>query len=165
MTRTLLTLASCLILVGCGSSVPPAPVAPAGPSYAEALTIYNQELSLLERLKTSARELEASHEEKISRLKTSLLLGDAVKDLQAANEFATIGNLLTEEQQAQAKAASEKARNQLGDAGAKANSEIDKAVKEYESKLADLNKQIAEQESKVANAKQVKDEAEQRQQK
>src|SRR6188472_2032361 len=126
MTRNLFATTCCLVLLGCGSSEPPAQVAPAGPSYADALTIYNQELNLLERLKTNARELEAAHEEKISRLKTSLALGDAVKDLQAATEFATNGNLLTEEQQAQAKAASEKAHGQLGDAGSKATSEIDK---------------------------------------
>ena len=160
MFRPLIFAAGCLFLVGCSSGEPPAPPAPAGPSYAEALTIYNQELALLERLKTSAREQEAAFEEKIGRLKTSLALGDAVKDLQAATEFATAGNLLSEEDAAKAKADSEKATKQLTDAGANANSEIEKATKEHEASMAKLKNSIEEQEAKVAQAEHVKNEAE-----
>jgi hypothetical protein len=162
MTRFMLIAVFGAVLLGCSGSETPKPVAPAGPSYAEALTIYNQELDLLERLKTSAREQEAAFEEKIGRLKTALAVGDAVKDLQAATEFATASNLLSEEEAAKAKANSEKANKQLGEAGAKATGEIEKATKEHEAGMAKLNKSIQEQEAKVEQAKQVKDEAEKR---
>ena len=152
----------CLTLAGCGTAQPPAPPPPAGPTYAEALTIYNQELDLLERLKTSARQAEAAHEEKLTRLKTSLLLGDAVKDLQVVNDLAVADNLLNDEDVAKAKAAAEKARNQLGESGAKAPAEMEKLVKEHDSRMAELNKSITEQEAKVAKALQMKDDAEKR---
>jgi hypothetical protein len=162
MTTRILTVLSCLVLVGCGETPQPPPPAPAGPTYAEALTIYNQELDLLERLKASARAEEAAYEEKVTRLKTSAALGDVVKDFQTATDLATAGNLLNEEETAKAKAASEKARGQLGEMGAKASAEVEKLAKEHETRMAELNKSIAEQEAKVAKAKQVKDEAEQR---
>jgi hypothetical protein len=152
----------CLVLLGCGTAPPPAPPEPAGPSYAEALTIYNQELALLDRLRASAQEAEEAYEQTISRLKTSLALGDAVKDLQVVTDLATAQNLLDEEETAKAKAAAEKAREKLGDAGGKAAEEIEKLTKQHEARMAELKASIIEQEAKVAQAKQVKDEAEQR---
>lgn len=162
MTSRTFSVLCCVALVGCGTAQPPAPAPSAGPSYAEALTIYNQELSLLERLKTSAREAEAAYEDKLNRLKTALVLGDAVKDLQVVNDLAIGDNLLNEEDTAKAKAAGEKARNQLGESGAKATAEMEKSSKEHGARMAELKKSIAEQEAKVAKALQMKDEAEKR---
>jgi hypothetical protein len=154
------------MLLGCGQTEPAAPK-PKGPSYAEALSIYNQELELLERLKASATAAQTAHDEKVARLKSALALGalgDAAGDLSGVvNDLAAAGSLLDEESAAKAKAASDKARNQLTDASSKATAEIEAAVKQHEAQMTKLNKDIAEQEEKVAKAKQVKDAAEKRQ--
>jgi hypothetical protein len=154
------------MLLGCGQTEPAAPK-PKGPIYAEALSIYNQELELLERLKASATAAQTAHDEKVARLKSALALGalgDAAGDLSGVvNDLAAAGSLLDEESAAKAKAASDKARNQLTDASSKATAEIEAAVKQHEAQMTKLNKDIAEQEEKVAKAKQVKDAAEKRQ--
>ncbi len=161
-TRRLAALC-CVVLLGCGEAESPKP---SGPSYSDALNIYNKEMELLDRLKARAAAATTAHEEKVARLKSSLALGavgDVVGDLNLATELAAAGNLLDEESTAKAKAASEKARSQLTEASSKAKAEIETAVKEHEALMAQLNKDIREQEEKVAKAKQVKDEAEKRQ--
>jgi hypothetical protein len=50
----------------------------------------------------------------------------------------------------------------LSEVSAKAKADIEAAVKQHEARMSQLNKDIREQEEKVARAKQVKDEAEQR---
>jgi hypothetical protein len=152
----------CIVLLGCGQTEP-VPPKPTGPSYAEALNIYKQEFELLEQLKSSATAATAAHEERLARLKSSLALGDAVQDLNALTDLAAAGNLLDEESTAKAKAASDKARSQLTEAGAKAKAEIEAAVKEHEARMAKLNQEIQEQEEKVSRAKRIKDEAEKQQ--
>src|SRR5687767_5950892 len=163
MTTRSLAALCCVVLLGCGQTEPPKP---SGPSYADALKIYNQEMELLDRLKARATAATTAHEEKLARLKNALALGavgDVVGDLSLATELAAAGNVLDEESTAKAKAASEKARSQLTEASGKAKAEIEAAVKEHEALMAELNKDIREQEEKVAKAKQVKDEAEKRQ--
>src|SRR4051812_27734486 len=156
MTGRMLAGLCCIFLLGCGQTETPAPRKPKPLSYAEALTIYNQEVALLGQLKAQAATAQTAHEERLSRLKTAQALGtlgEAI-DLNAVTELATSGNLLDDEATAKAKAASEKAKSQLSDASTKAKAEMETAVKEYEARMAELNKSIQEQEEKVAKAKQ-----------
>ena len=106
ITKSFAVLCCVLLLSGCGMETP-APVKK-GPTYAEALTIYNQELALLDRLKQQASQAQALYEDKVVRQKASQALGEAVgglTDLSAAGDLAK--EALGEEEAAKHKEASE----------------------------------------------------------
>jgi hypothetical protein len=161
--RFMLTGLCCALVAGCGGLDAP-PAKPAGLSYAEAITIYNQELELLDRLNRQAATAEAAHEEKLARLNGAAVLEKAFDNLDQLNELAGAANLpaLDEESAAKAKELADKARARLANLGDKAKEEAQAIEKEHAAAMAELRQAILEQEAKVAKARQAKDEAEKR---
>jgi len=136
---------------------------PSVPSYADALTIYNQELQRLDRLKQQRDELKATlnapQTDALEEVATQLLGNsaeirkqslDALKDL-AGTAAPDVSKAASAQQQALDAAAQQLAAAQK--AKAKEKLEQESKRKEAKIRIAELDKEIADQEQKVARAK------------
>lgn len=159
-----------LLLVLCGTSGC-GKKEPAGPSYAEALTIYNQEVQRLDRLKQQRDELQQRlvppATEGLEKAAVELLSNsaemrkstvDVLKDLGGGGvlpETEGVGDkqqkMLDAVQQQLEAVNKQKAQQQK---------EFEAKRKEVEARIAELDRQIAEQQQKVARAKADLDRAE-----
>jgi hypothetical protein len=151
-------LVSCLALGIAGCSEAPKP--PSGPTYAEALAIYKDELAVLDRLKTQREALAQQLKPQGADVARQLLeqttdlqkeLAGTLKDLSD-----TGGNIDADKVDQQQKGLLDNVAKQLEDAE---QQQAGKS-KEIEAQIAKLDADIAEQQKKVDRAAADKDAAE-----
>ena len=162
------------IAAGCGS---PAPVAPTGPSYAELVSIYGDEMAALDRLESKRADLVEKHEEQLqpsvedATAALGALLGAATETGSQLNLDNTGDpNDLLDRAIAHAEATQGIAEKALAAASSAAEPSEEEAAKhaelteKFEAELAALDVEIAEQKARVDRARQARDAAEAAQQ-
>ncbi|MFV2069555.1 MAG: hypothetical protein ACC645_21535 [Pirellulales bacterium] len=159
--KRVVVIAVCLNVLGvsgCGKKEP------SGPTYAEALTIYNQELQRLDRLKQQRDELQGSLDapqtDALEEVATQLLGNsaemrketlDVLQDLTGTTGAADTSDAASKQQEALDAVQKQLAVAQ--EAKAKQRQEREAGRKKAETRIGELNKEIAEQEKKVARSK------------